>query len=47
MAFHYCDLSPDCGTCKVPFCPYEKWEDYGQDDEYEEEYEEQDEGDYP
>lgn len=39
MDMHYCDIFTDCYHCPVPFCPYEKLEDWGQDgqDEMDEE----------
>jgi hypothetical protein len=49
MDMHYCDIFSDCYHCPVPFCPYEKLEDWGQDgytvdDEQEDEEEDQEEG---
>ena len=46
LNLHYCNLSDDCYTCRVPFCPYEKLDDYVQDecaDNYDDE-EDQDDG---
>ena len=31
MDMHYCDIFSECFHCPVPFCPYEKLEDWGQD----------------
>jgi hypothetical protein len=31
MDMHYCDIFSDCYRCPVPFCPYEKLDDWGQD----------------
>ncbi len=36
MVMHYCDLHDDCNTCKLPFCPYEKLDSWGQDDGWDE-----------
>lgn len=32
MDMHYCDIFTDCYRCPVPFCPYEKLDDWGQDE---------------
>lgn len=28
MMMHYCDIFTDCFHCPVPFCPYEKLDDW-------------------
>ena len=49
MDMHYCDIFGDCNRCPVPFCPFEKLDDWEQegpemDDEPEIEEEDQDDG---
>jgi hypothetical protein len=31
MDMHYCDIFSECYHCPVPFCPYEKLDDWEQD----------------
>ena len=42
MDAHYCDIFSECYNCPVPFCPYEKLDEQGQDGEWEEVEEEED-----
>lgn len=40
MDSHYCDIFSDCYRCPAPFCPYEKYDDAGEDGEKEQATEE-------